>query len=59
MFMIFIVSQTKLIEWGWALKRKVTNTGYTERALMISQLRHYFQASQAVHCADVVTTLHF
>ena len=46
--MIFIVSQTKLIEWGWALKRKVTNTGYTERALMISQLHHYFQASQTL-----------
>ena len=57
--MIFIVSQTNLIEWGWALKRKVTSTGYTDRALKTSQLRHYFQASQAVHCDDVVTTLHF
>ena len=28
-------------------------------ASMTSQLRHYFQASQAVHGTDDITTLHF
>ena len=52
-------SRSKLIELGWALQKKYTKGGYTKGALMSSQLRHHFQASQAVHGADDITILHF
>ena len=43
----------------WGLPKKQTNAGCTECALMTSQLRHNFQASQAETGAFDITTPHF
>ena len=51
--------QSKVNRIRLGTRKKVTNAGFTERALMTSQLCHHFQASQAVHGADDITTLHF
>ena len=51
--------KAKLIESGWALRKKLAKAGCTEGALMTSQLCHYFQANQAVHVAANTTTLLF
>ena len=40
-------------------EEKVKNVGCTKGALITSQLRHNFQASQAVHGADDITTPNF
>ena len=53
------VRKTKFAEYGFAPLKKQINEGFTEGALMTSQLCHYFQASQAVHGADDITTPHF
>ena len=51
--------KTKFAEYGFAPLKKQINEGFTEGALRTSQLCHNFQAIQAVHGADDITTPNF